>query len=320
MKSITKVITSLAAVAALAIPAGTAFAKAGGSDDTVPVTTTVTASVDAGKRMPDLGKDDIVVKRGKERLRVTGFVPAQGGRAGMDLFILIDDASGPSLGSQFGDLRQFINSQLASTSVAVGYMRNATVSIAQPPTRDHARAANALRLPMGFPGAYGSPYLSVAELMRRWPASGNRREVVMITDGVDRSGRHWHRAWRGLQTNPDVETASAVAQRTGTVIHTIYMPGARHGRRNYWQAQSGQMDMARLSSRTGGMSFFLGLQAPVSFAPYLNDLQRGLDNQYLLSFEAKPGRKPLLQTVSLDTEIAGVRLVTQDAVWVPGNR
>jgi hypothetical protein len=320
MKLLNKVIGSLAAIAALAIPAGTALAKAGISDVTVPVTTTVTASVDGGKRMPDLGKDDIVVKRGKERLRVTKFVPAQGVRAGMDLFILIDDAALPSLGSQFGDLRQFINGQPVSTSVAVGYMRNATVSIAQPLTRDHARAANALRLPMGSPGAYGSPYLSVIDLMKRWTAGTNRREVIMITDGVDRSGRHWHSPWRGLQSNPDVETASSVAQRTGTVIHTIYMPGVRHGRRNYWRAQSGQADMARLSGKTGGLSFYLGLQAPVSFAPYLKDLQRGLDNQYLLSFAATPGRKSQFQSLSLDTEVAGVRLTSQDAVWVPGIR
>jgi hypothetical protein len=320
MKFASKLISSVAAVAALAIPAGTAWAKGAGSDAPVPVTTTVTASVDAGKRMPDLGKDDIVVKRGKERLRVTGFVPAQGIRAGMDLYILIDDAAGPSLGSQLGDLQQFINSQPASTSVAVGYMRNATVMIAQPLTRDHARAAGALRLPMGTPGAYGSPYLSVVNLMKSWPDAGNRREVVMITDGIDRSGRHWHSSWHGLQTNPDVETASAAAQRTGTMIHTIYTPGARHGRLNYWRAQSGQADMARLSAKTGGMSFYPGLQPAVSFAPYLRDLQRGLDNQYLLSFDAKPGKKPRFQPVSLDTEVAGVRLTAQDAVWIAGSR
>jgi hypothetical protein len=320
MKFASRLIGSVMAIAALAVPAGTAWAKGGGEAATVPVTTTVTATVDSGKRMPDLGKDDIVVKRGKERLRVTGFVPAQGIRAGMDLYILIDDAAGPSLGSQLGDLQQFINRQPASTSVAVGYMRNATVMIAQPLTRDHARAANALRLPMGTPGAYGSPYLSVVNLMKRWPDAGNRREVVMITDGVDRSGRHWHGSWRGLQTNPDVETASAAAQRTGAMIHTIYTPGARHGRLSYWRAQSGQVDMARLSARTGGMSFYMGLHPAVSFAPYLNDLQRGLDNQYLLSFEATPGRKPLYQVVSLDTEVAGVRLAAQDAVWIPGSR
>jgi hypothetical protein len=104
------------------------------------------------------------------------------------------------------------------------------------------------------------------------------------------------------------------------MIHTIYTPGARHGRLSYWRAQSGQVNMARLSAKTGGMSFHMGLHPAVSFAPYLNDLQRGLDNQYLWSFEATPGRKPLYQAVSLDTEVAGVRLAAQDAVWIPGSR
>ena len=78
------------------------------------------------------------------------------------------------------------------------------------------------------------------------------------------------------------------------------------------------MDMSRLSNKTGGKSFYLGLQSPVSFAPYLNDLQKALDNQYLLSFAAAPGKKPTMQPLSLNTEIAGVSLAAQDAVWVPG--
>jgi hypothetical protein len=36
--------------------------------------------------------------------------------------------------------------------------------------------------PMSNLGAYGSPYLSVASLMRRWQPSNNRREVVLIID------------------------------------------------------------------------------------------------------------------------------------------
>src|ERR1700733_1961318 len=70
---------------------------------------TVTASVTEGKRMPDISAADVVVQRGKQRLRVTGMVPAQGVHAGLDLFILIDDASSPTLGAQLDDLRKFIS-------------------------------------------------------------------------------------------------------------------------------------------------------------------------------------------------------------------
>lgn len=296
-----------------------ALAKGGPADDSVAVTTTVTASVANGKRMPAINADDVVVKRGKEKLRVTEWVPAQGQRAGLDLFILIDDASDPRLGGQLDDLKTFINRQPASTAIGIGYMRNTTVQIVQPFTRDHTRAADALRMPLGNAGAFSSPYLSVVDLMSRWPASQNRREVVMITDGIDRAHRHWY--WRrGLHTNPDADTASVVAQKSGTIVHTLYAPGVGPWRRNYWEASSGQMDMSRLSAKTGGKSFYLGLQSQVSFAPYLNDLEKVLDNQYLLSFTATPGKKPTMQQVSLNTEVAGVSLAAPDAVWVPGAR
>jgi hypothetical protein len=280
---------------------------------------TVTASVADGRRMPAINPEDVVVQRGKQRLRVTGMVPAQGVHAGLDLFILIDDASSTSLGVQLDDLRKFINAQPSTTAVGVGYMRNATVQVAQDLTTDHAKAAGALRLPLGYPGAYGSPYLSAVDLMKRWPERHNRREVVMITDGIDRAGRTLG-GRRGLSLNSDVDSASTVAQRTGTIIHTIYAPGTGRFHRNYWQATSGQMDMARLSDQTGGESFYLGLQDPVSFSPYLDQLQRILDNQYLLSFSAVPEKKPGLQRVKLSTPIAGVELSSHDAVWVPASR
>jgi hypothetical protein len=285
------------------------------STATVPVKMTVTANVASDKRMPEINQQDVFVKQGKERLRVTEWFPAQGDRAGLDLFILIDDASDARLGSHLEDLRTFINAQPSTTSVGVGYMRNATVQIVQDFTTDHAAAAKALRLPLGSAGAYGSPYLSVIDLMTRWPANQNRREVVMVTDGIDRARRGMF--WRGLNVNPDVDSASDVAMRTGTIIHTIYAPGVGRLYRNYWEATNGQLGIAKLSDVTGGESFFLGLQSPVSFAPYLDQLQKILDNQYLLSFSAKPDKKAGLQFVTLSTEVAGVEFAAADAIWVP---
>jgi hypothetical protein len=291
---------------------------AAGKEQSTPVRMTVTVSVPSDKRMPTLSEEDVFVKRGKEHLQVTEWIPARASRAGLDLFILIDDASSPVLGSYLEELRSFINSQPATTSIGIGYMRNASVQIAQNFTTDHARAADALRLPLGTPGAYGSPYLSVVDLMKRWPQSHNRREVLMITDGIDRARRGLGQ--RGLTIDPDVNTAATVAQRTGTMIHSMYAPGADRLHRNYWQASNGQLSMAKLSNATGGESFFLGLQNPVSFQPYLDELQKALDNQYLLSFLAKPTEKSGLQYISVDTEIAGVELGAPDAVWVPAGK
>jgi hypothetical protein len=87
--------------------------------------------IDDDKRMPEVNREDVIVRQDKDRVQVTGWTPARGAHAGLDLFILIGDAVNTSLGSQLGDLRAFINAQPPTTSVGVGYMRNGTVQIAQ---------------------------------------------------------------------------------------------------------------------------------------------------------------------------------------------
>jgi hypothetical protein len=292
-----------------------ALAQEKSDTGTVPVRMTVTLSVVGDRRMPDVKIEDVSVQQRRNRLQVTGWTPARGDRAGLDLFILIDDASDTSLGSQLNELRTFINAQAPSTNVGVGYMRNATVQIVQNFTTDHAAAASSVRLPLGNTGSFGSPYLSVIDLMNRWPEHPNRRVIVMITDGIDRA-RGGPRS-RGLGTFPDVNRASDVGQRTGTIINTIYAPGVGFRTRNFWEATNGQNGIAKLSDETGGESFFLGLQSAVSFRPYLDSIQTSLSNQFILEFRAVPGRRAGLQSVSLGTEVAGVELVSADGVWVP---
>jgi hypothetical protein len=46
-------------------------------------------------------------------------------------------------------------------------------------------------------------------------------------------------------------------------------------------------------------------------------LTRRLNHQYLLTFLAKPEKKPGLQSVKLWTEVQNVELVAADKVYVP---
>jgi len=306
--------------AAFMLATGTSAGAADAAPTTnVPVTMTVTASVAGNKRMPEITRDDIVVRQGKSRLEVTEWVPARGDRAGLELFILIDDTVAPSISLQYDDLRSFINDQAPATMIGVGYLRNMTVQVAQNLTADHALAAQALRLPLGYAGAHGSPYLSLVDLMKSWPLDENRREVLLITNGIgrDRHNIGWH---RGYRTDVDADTAIAVAQRTGTNIFTLYAPGSPRFSQSRWAAVNGQMNMTRLSDATGGASFYLGLHAPVSIRPYLGQLQTILNNQYLLSFSVKSGKRAGLQSIRLSTEVAGVDLNAHDAVWVAGGK
>jgi len=97
-----------------------------------------------------------MVHQGKDRDQVTDWTPAQGDRAALELFILIDDEANTSLGSQLEDIRQFINAQPPSAKIGVAYMQNGIARVAQAPTSDHPQAAKALRLPLGASGANAS--------------------------------------------------------------------------------------------------------------------------------------------------------------------
>ena len=197
-------------------------------------------------------------------------------------------------------------------------MRNGTVQIAQNFTVDHVLAGKAIRLPMGSTGAYGSPYLSVVDLMKRWPEHPNRREIVMVTDGIDRARRTSRSRLEPI--SPDVDYASAVAQRTGTIVHTIYFPGVGRMHHNFWEANNGQNGIAKLSDETGGESFAQGTESPVSFAPYLKQLDMILHNQYFLTFTTarSKGKKGELRNFRVETEERNADISHASAVWVPG--
>jgi hypothetical protein len=277
-----------------------------------PVHMIVTAEAHKGNDVPAIQKEDVMVFQGRDRMKTTDWLPLQGDHAELQLFILLDDAAGSNLGSQLQDIRQFITSQPATTKIGVGYMRNGTVDMVQNLTPDHTQAAKSLRLPIGSPGINGSPYFSVSDLIKRWPEVPVRREILLVSDGIDRYGP-------GGASDPFVDQAVEQAQRAGIVIFSIYTPGADHFGHSPWRINWGQNYLSQLSDETGGESFYMGFGPPVSFAPYLDDLSRRLLHQYLLTFQAKPVKKAGMQSVKLHTEVSNAELVAADSVYVPAS-
>jgi hypothetical protein len=178
-------------------------------------------------------------------------------------------------------------------------------------TNDHALAAKALRLPLGNPGASASPYFSLGDLIKRWPASEERHEVLMITDGIDRY-------WGSGPDNVYVDQVIEQAQRAGVIVFSIYTPGEGHYGHSYWRTYWGQNYLSQVADETGGEAYYLiGSAPPVSFAPYLEDVTRRLGRQYLLTFIPKPEKKAGMQRVKLQTEVPNAELVSADRVYVP---
>src|SRR5271170_7005095 len=172
---------------------------------TVQVHLVVTNEAQRGDDVPTLQQGDVKVKQGKNFLKVNQLIPARGDNAALQLFILIDDTLDTGIGNNLTDIRDFINAQPASTVVAVGYMANASVQIAQNFTADHDLAVKAVRLPRGMLSTMDSPYLSLIGLVKGWPQQKVRREVLMVTDGLDRLRGEQpatSRMGRGVQPTP----------------------------------------------------------------------------------------------------------------------
>jgi len=277
----------------------------------VPVHVVVTVEARKGAETPVINREDVMVHEGHDRDGVIDWVPAQGEYASLELMILLDDGSNTTLGTQLDDIRNFVNSQPDTTMVGVAYMRDGVAQVVQNLTSDHALAAKALRLPVGSRGVNGSPYFSLTDLVKRWPATRARRAVVMATDGIDR----YYAA--GERQDPYVDEAIDNVLRAGVTVSAIYTPGVGHFGHSYWQTYWGQTYLSRLAEETGGEAYYIGFTGPaVSFTPFLEDIGKRLAHQYLLTFIARPPKNADWQRIRLMTEVPNADLVAPGKVWV----
>lgn len=277
---------------------------------TVSVSTIVTVEAKRGKDIPAIDhKEDIRVFQGKERLTVTDWVPFQGSQASLELLILIDESIKQSVANQYDDLRHFISAQPPTTAVAVGYMEYGAVHMQQNFTTDREAVGKALQIPLGPAFGGNSPYLAITDAIKRWPPSNARHEIFLISDGID-----------PLQpgiTDTYLDQSIDVAQQTRTQVSAIYASRAGHFGHTLWRINQGQSNLSELADKTGGESYFQGLDTPVSFAPFLDEFAQRLQHQYRLTFLIKPDKKPSLKHVRLETEVPNADLVTADQVYVP---
>jgi hypothetical protein len=311
---------------------GSSFPQEKAAPGAVQVHVVVTAEAQRqDSELPALRQDDVKVKQGKTFLQVTQLIPARGDTATLQLFILIDDTLDSHVGNNLNDIREFISAQPATTVIAIGYMSNATVNIVQNFTPDHALAAKALRLPRGNTSTMDSPYLSLISLVKGWPQQNVRREVLMVTDGIDRLrgekptasqlGPSFGPVYHSMPTiSPDVNSASEISQRYNVIVHSLYAIGVGRVARSSWDLQIGLSGLSKLADETGGECFSLGTSNAVSFKPYLERLQKIFDSQYFLVFLASPGKKPGLQRVKITTELPNVEIAAPDNVWVSAGK
>jgi hypothetical protein len=250
-----------------------------------------------GQEMPGgIPQQALQLKVNGKESTITGWTPLRGPQAKVELVVLIDDGARTSLGTQLSEIAKFIDGLQPNAKVAVAYMMNGRAAFSGPLTTDRAVVVKQLHLPMaGMPGIDASPYFCLSDLAKSWPSRdpGARREVVMVTDGVDNYDRRFD------PEDPYVQAAIDDAVRARLIVYSIYWTSSGRFDRRMYGADTGQNLLAEVTDATGGNSYWMGLGNPVSFEPYFADIDRRLDNQYELDFMTPVGNKPQIENLKL---------------------
>jgi hypothetical protein len=256
---------------------------------------TVLPAHDKDATPANLAQQDLSLKINGKSSTITNWIPMRGENDRLELVVLIDSGARASMATQLGEIGNFVKSLPPTAKVALAWMQNGQAVLTGPLTTDRAQALKGLHIPAGFPGANASPYFCLSNLAQRWPSNdrGARREVVMITDGVDYYNPRYD------PEDPYMQAAITDSVRAGLVVYSIYWQNQGRFDRRMMATDAGQNLLLAVTQATGGNSYWEGYGNPVSFQPYFKDLDRRLQNQYEVSFTAPMKGKPEVETLKL---------------------
>lgn len=281
---------------ALALPAVAPAATGLGQGQAVVTVLPKGVSEMPSKLQPSkLEPQDLQVKLNGNESSVTGWAPARGARSPLELVLLIDGSARSSLGTQIGEIEGFVKEMPSHTKMTIAYMENGRAALEGPLSSDPAAVLKGLRLPSGGPGTNGSPYFCLSDLAKNWPSNDRaaRREVVMVTDGVDNYNPGFD------PNNPYVQSAINDSVRAGLVVYSIYWASRGRLDASSYMNNAGQSLLNLVTAATGGASYWQGTGNPVSFAGYFKDLRVRFENQYRLSFTGVLKGKAQVQSMKL---------------------
>jgi hypothetical protein len=257
-------------------------------------------------------KQDLQLKVNGKASDITGWLPLREQNSNLEMVILIDSSARASLALQFGEIAGFIQSLAPNAKVAIGYMNNGSAVMAGPLTTNHDQGVKQLRM-AGFPaGSNASPYFCLSDLAKHWPSTNHsaRREVVLISDGVDNYGEP-------LDLNDQyVNAAINDSIRAGLVVYAIFWPNRGPTDKSDSKSFDGQNLLSQVTQATGGNGYWTGGAKPVSLSPNFDDITWRLKNQYRLSFQSLLKGKPRIQDIELKANNAAIEVCTPQRVFI----
>lgn len=209
-------------------------------------------------------------------------IRAMGTSSPINLMLLIQDDVVASIGLETKGLAEFIRRLPRGSRVSIGYLRTGSLQVRQKFTTDLERAAKSLRGPMGIANvAPYNPYVEVIEALKRFDSQpAGRRAILLVSDGLDVS--HGVDS-SGPANSLDLQRAITEAQRRSVAIYSFYAPTVLTTA-NTRLIADGQSSLERLSDETGGRAFFQGFGRPVSFDPFIKEVNLALDRQIALTY------------------------------------
>jgi len=239
-----------------------------------------------------------------ESMRIVNIAPLYGDK---ELYVLIDDSANYDFGVKLDELRDFMNSQPPSTAVGVAFIRDGELKVVQAPAKDHKLAARALRAPAGSKPE--NPWCALSGLIREWPAGVERREVLMITSGLDKTVG-------GKAPCGNADTAIAQAQRAGVAVFAIYHPVGDYAIQEWRRVDDGVVELSHVCYETGGEAYFVTHSAMETIVPFLDDIAEHLNNQYRMTVVFDSALGPGLRDVYLHPVYPDLELMAPTRVWV----
>jgi hypothetical protein len=293
-----KLLKATALAAGVLLLAAPVFAQNEGEGQGQAVITVLPAH---GNETPaGLTRQDLTMKVNGKDSTITNWTPLRGVNDRLELVVMMDSGAQTSMATQLGEIKNFVTSLPPDAKVTLAYMENGAARLSGPLTTDHNAALKGLHIPAGYPGSDASPYFCLSDLAQHWPSNDRaaRREVVMISDGVDYYGSPFD------MQDPNMEAAITDSVRAGLVVYSIYWENKGRFDRGMLANASGQNLLLQVTQATGGNSYWEGSGNPVSFQPFFQDLQRRLRNQYELSFTAPLKNKP--EVGNLKLKVSGI--------------
>ncbi len=201
----------------------------------------------------------------------------------LSLAVLVQDDLGSNVNLELKNIGNFIKKLPSGSKVMVAYLTGGTIQIRQKFTDDLEKAADSIRIVRGSAAAAPrNPYDSIIDVLNRFDALPNgRRAILLVSDGLDVSN-----GVSGSSPGQSIDLDRAIlrAQRRSVAIYSFYSPATLTENGSSILVLNAQSSLLKLSEETGGRAFFSGFSAPVSFAPFFQDLGILLNRQFAITY------------------------------------